>query len=525
MIHITSLSLHGRSQVYRIVTGAMLVTASLWLTVCVNVARANEILIEDDQEILKTYEFICDNKLELAKARVSKLLKTNKNNVHLLSLKAYIETELKDYKQVEIYTTAILKQDPKNIGALARRGYALLNLGKYKEGIADLDKLLIQVPEDYPNLLNRSKAHSLLGHKTEAARDYNLAGKYLLVTDVSLAPNKEILLQRLKEINDCLDETPKAPYLLLARAKCFYRLKKFNSAIKDATAALIADPSVSVKARYQRAKIYLRQGNSPKAISDLTYVISMKPEIADWNFFPMCPGDNKKKKWRRRIVRLPDVYVDRARAYSKEGQYARAIKDCVIALKMDKYNLDAILVRGAAYDASKKYAQAAADYSQAAKLSNNRKDTVYMLTRSLQKLNQVSAGRTDLLVSLTSSLQDQGRHKEALDTVSKLLATHPDDKSLYKAKIRSLIKLKRYWSAVTDADKLVKLDRKDPESYILRGDAELALKEYENAIKDYTSAMKMGGGTRARAKRAIVYKNQGNKTLYEREMSLVKQKR
>lgn len=514
----------------RFASAAPLIITSL--AVCLSMAfmeekavLAGEIYIEDDNEILKTYEFICDGKIKLAHARISKLLQDHKDNIHLLNLKAYIEVDLNNFKQAELDSDKVLQQDPDNVGALARRGYARLNLGKYKEGIADLDKLLEQVPEDYPNLLNRSKAHQLLGHKMEAARDYQLASRYLLVTDVSLSPTKDKLLERLKEINDCIDEDPKDPYLFLARSKCFYRLKRYDNAIADASMALLKDPAVACRARFQRAKIYLRRGNAKKAIEDLTFVIGKKPKIADWNFFAMCPDNPKLKKWRRRIVKLPDVYVERARAYSKEGSYAKAIADCNTALAMDKYNLDALLVRGGAYDAQKKFQDAADDYKTAVRISNNRKDTVYMLTRSLQKLNQVSSGRTDLLVSLTASLQDQGRHQEALNTVTKLLKTNPKDKSLYKAKIRSLLVLKRPWSAVTDADKLIQLDPKDADSYILRAEAETQLKEYKNAVTDLTAAIKVGGGIRARKARAEVYKKQGRNDLYESEMKLMRLKK
>ena len=109
--------------------------------------------------------------------------------------------------------------------------------------------------------------------------------------------------------------------------------------------------------------------------------------------------------------------------------------------------------------------------------------------------------------------------------MTKLLKTNPKDKSLYKAKIRSLLVLKRPWSAVTDADKLIKLDPKDADSYILRAEAETQLKEYKNAITDLTMAMKVGGGIRARKARAEVYKKQGRNDLYESEMKLIRLKK
>ena len=101
------------------------------LAVCISMAimgaragLAGEIYIEDDDEILKTYEFICDGKIKLAHARVSKLLRDHKDNIHLLNLKAYIEVYLNNFKQAELDSDKVLLQDPDNVGALAKIGRA-----------------------------------------------------------------------------------------------------------------------------------------------------------------------------------------------------------------------------------------------------------------------------------------------------------------------------------------------------------------------------------------------------------------
>lgn len=483
---------------------------------------AGDILIEDDPRILRAYELICEKRLVIAKGYVSNLLKKYKNNIHLLNMRGFICVYLDEYKQTLADSSKVLKADPDNLSALARRGFSLLNLGKYKEGINDLNKLLSQVPDDYPNLLNRSKAHNRLGQKKEALRDYNLALKYILITDVSLIANKEGLLKRIEQINDKLDTDSKDPYLFLARAKSFYKLKKFKNAIEDTKSAIAANPAVGSRARYIRAKVYLREGKSDKAIQDLNYIIKERPKIVDWGYFAMCPNDLKAKKWRRKIVRLPDVYVDRARAYSKKGSYDMAVKDCTTSLSLNKNNLNALLVRASAYDAQNKFQKAAIDYKSAVDLSNGRKDTVYMLSRSLQKLNKISSGRTKLLTSLTSSLQDLGQHREALNTLTKLQKTNPNDKTIYKAKIRSLLALGRNWSAVTECDKLISLDKNDSESYLMRADAKIKLKEYNEAIEDCNLALTKGAGVKARKKRAHIYKKQGKTNLYQKELARIR---
>lgn len=511
------------------ITKSLAITGLLITTMLINSssneARAEKIRTANDPFILRCYELICGKRLKLVKGYVTQELKKQKENIHLLDLKTFLDSNLLLFKEVEADCTTMLKLDPENISARSRRAYARFNLHRYEDGIADLNKLIAALPDDYPSLVNRSEAYRILGNNKQSKQDYDEAMKYTLLVDVSLQRNKKSLLKKLELINSALDDSPRNPIYHLARARCFYRLKKFDNAIYDATYAMMSDRNYVARASYIRGKIHLRKGNSQNAINDFTVVISKKPKIVDWNYFNMCPNDPKSNYLRRKIVRLENVYVERARAYSNENQYDKAVLDANKAIELNPFNLNAYIIRATAFEAQGLIKKAVRDFQSSVELSNKRHDTVTMLNRCFNKLHKISDGKTSLIKTLANSLSDKNEHHEALESLKRINQKEEKNKSFYISKIRSLIALKEYQSALGQANLLVTLDKTDWQSYLLRGEIKQRLKNYEGALEDYTASLSNGGGLLTHRKRATIYLKLGNQSLYKKELELIKNRR
>ncbi|MBZ0186902.1 MAG: tetratricopeptide repeat protein [Candidatus Obscuribacterales bacterium] len=497
-------------------------------------AVAGDIYVDDDPQMVRAQELICNDKMTMARAFATKLLRTHPKNIQLLNLRAFIDGYLCKYEESETDLSIILNQDPDNIAALSRRSFARLNLKKYKPAIEDLNKLIELLPDDVPSLSNRGRAYSFLGEKDKAKADFDTGGLFLLNNEVILAPNKEVLQNLLARINAQMTARPKESYLAMTRARCHLKLGKYEKGIEDAGLALTLTKSLtkslSTRVRFIRANLYSRAGQTVKAIDDYSYVIDQSvkgqaPQIVDWDYVPYCPENLSADKWQRRIIKIENVYVNRARLYAKEKNYLQAVDDCTKALKLNKHLVLALEVRAAAYRALGKPDLSLADYQKAVTITNGRQDLILGLAHATQNFDHEASGRTDLILSLSGTLASLNQKDQAISILNELITNAPKDKRLYLARAQAFLKAGNNKEAIKDANKLLTLAPQDPASLRILADCQAALKQYKQAIENYSKAVALGGGANVIEARANTYEKMGNQAKAQRDRALSRQLR
>ncbi|MCA9803830.1 MAG: tetratricopeptide repeat protein [Cyanobacteria bacterium HKST-UBA02] len=480
-------------------------------------AAAGEILVEDDPRLVRAQELVCEGKVSMARAYLTKLLRSSPSNPVLLNMRAFVDGYLDRYKEAEKDLDIVLSKEPDNVTALSRRAYARLSQKRYKEGIADLDRLIAMLPDDVPSLSNRGKAYEFLGQQEKARIDYQRGGLYVLNSEVTLAPDKASLEKLLARITRAMSERPQEGYLAMARARCRLKLKQYREAVRDAGLSIKLDSKLEARSSYLRGICFSRLGDSDNAIKDFSRVLELSPKVVDWDYAAYCPEDRSVDKWIRKVVGPSEVLVQRARVYMKKKDYEKAIADCTRALKIDPILVEALEVRAAAYNAAKKFAPCLADYEKAVEITNSRPDLVFLLTRSLQDFDYESTGRLDLILSLTRTLSSQNRDDQAISILTKLIRGNPKNKSLYSSRARSYLKIGAFDKAMADARRVQEIAPLDPDTLSLLGDCYSGLKQYRQAIDSYTSAFKHGGGAKVIEARARTFEKMGKADLAKKD--------
>lgn len=497
--------------------GKIVALSLLTIALACSPAGAGEILVDDDPRLVRAQELVCEGKIAMARAYLTKLLRSSPSNPVLLNMRAFVDGYLDRYVEAEKDLDIVLSKDPDNLTALSRRAYARLSQKRYKEGIADLDRLIAFLPDDVPSLSNRGKAYEYLGQPEKAKSDFERGGLYVLNSEVTLAPDKAALEKLLARITRAMSERPRDGYLAMARTRCRLKLKQYREAVKDAGLSMKLDSKLEAKSSYLRGLCFSRLGDSDNAIKDFSRVLELSPRVVDWDYAAYCPEDRSVDKWIRKVTGPAEVMVQRARVYMKKKDYEKAIGDCTRALKINPHLVEALEVRAAAYNAAKQFGPCLADYEKAVEITNSRPDLVFLLTRSLQDFDYESTGRLDLILSLTRTLSSQNRDDQAISILSKLIRSNPKNKELYSSRARSYIKTGAFDKAMADARRVQEIDPSGPDTLLLLGDCYSGLKQYRQAVDSYTAAFKRGGGAKVIEARASTFEKMGKPDLARKD--------
>lgn len=209
--------------------------------------------------------------------------------------------------------------------------------------------------------------------------------------------------------------------------------------IEDLGKAISLKPDVALF-YYYRGKLYFEKEQYRKAINDFSKAIELKPDSKDklYSLFVkpfervydvIITENDMHKLW--------EFYSSRARAYEKDGQIEKAIKD----------------------------------YEQCI----------------LVEPDYVSLGS----LFLNSLYEKENRLNEAIRFYSKIISLKPKYAELYANRGHFYAKLKQYAQAIKDYNKAIELEPKNASFYYYRGNVNKGLKKYDNAIKDYTKAIEL----------------------------------
>lgn len=165
------------------------------------------------------------------------------------------------------------------------------------------------------------------------------------------------------------------------------------------------------------------------------------------------------------------ILLDRAAIYMETGKADRAYTDYCQVLDEDKRNKEALLMRAYIYVTRRDYPAARIDYN-----------------RLLEIDSQSYSGR----LGLATLDQKEGKFREALEILSKMIVESPDDPVLYIARADVEREMKHDELALVDLEEAIRLDASSADAYLLRGNIYLSQKKKALAKADLEKAISLG---------------------------------
>lgn len=165
------------------------------------------------------------------------------------------------------------------------------------------------------------------------------------------------------------------------------------------------------------------------------------------------------------------ILLDRAAIYMETGKADRAYTDYCQVLDEDKRNKEALLMRAYIYVTRRDYPAARIDY-----------------TRLLEIDPQNYSGR----LGLATLEQKEGKFREALDILNKMIVESPYDSVLYIARADVEREMKHDELALVDLEEAIRLDTSLVDAYLLRGNIYLSQNKKALAKADFEKAVSLG---------------------------------
>ena len=191
-------------------------------------------------------------------------------------------------------------------------------------------------------------------------------------------------------------------------------------------------------------------------------------------------------------------YIESGKVKYEEGKFQEALKDFNKAIELDPNNVEAYLKRasvksGLIFDDT----DILKDCNKALELDPNNPKA--LINRGIIKVN---------LKKEEDAIDD---FNKALELLNEAIRLDPNNAEFYSDRARTKIGLKQIDEGLEDLNKAIELDPKDSFSYSYRGATKaLYKKEYNEAIEDYNKAFELNSNDfRIYFLRGIAYKDLG----------------
>lgn len=165
------------------------------------------------------------------------------------------------------------------------------------------------------------------------------------------------------------------------------------------------------------------------------------------------------------------ILLNRAALYLELGMQQKAYVDYCQVMDVDKNNVEALSMRAYIYVTRRDFKAARMDYD-----------------RLLELDPQNYSGR----LGLATLEQKEGRHRQALDLLNKLIAENDADAALLVARAGVERDMTHEDLALIDLEQAIRLAPSSPDAYLLRGDIYLAQKKKGLAESDFKKAISLG---------------------------------
>ncbi|QYX30608.1 serine protease [Sphaerospermopsis torques-reginae] len=348
---------------------------------------------------------------------------------------------------------------------------------KYPESIAAYDKALKINPNFAQAWKDRGRLLFTLDKYSEALASFDKA--------IALSPNQFDLyffrgssLSSLNRVSETIEAYTQAikiypdfqlSYLL--RGLCYVFDLHYQQGIDDLTQAIQLDPK-NAQYYYSRGLAYSLFNKHQQAIDDFTQAIQFDPKNAKY-------------------------YSHRGGAYSGLKKYQQGIDDLTKAIQLDPKNAEYYDIRGLKYGSLGDYKKAIEDITEAIRLDD--KSVLYYADRGIAYLGlkDYKQAISDLTETIRRDPKNAPytvgglRYSEFKNNKIIISSYNTQLSIVYANRGGAYSELKEYKQAIDDYTQAIKIDPENAEYYKNRGLAYFQLKDYKQAINDYTQAIKI----------------------------------
>lgn len=352
-----------------------------------------------------------------------------------------------------------------------------------------------------PNLL-LSRAKSAL-----LARDYQLAAKYYktLISENPDIPDYKINLGNLYvkagEDDKALDvfktiekSDSENLIVLMAMAGIYRRKRMFDESVAVLEQALLIgnnSPEDLATINYNLGFTYRQMGNNNEAVNCFENVIEQNPkDVLAYNHLGAIhalQGDQSKaiEAYQRGLKFDPNhpiLHFNIARSYAEIGEFDKALSHYEAALRAKPGWIDAIEEYANLLLKSNKVEEAEETVQNALKLNPddvkmhtsmgnvyNRKSIYDDAEIEFKKALSGDDEYTPALTGLARSLEKQGKHEEAAETINKAQRLNPDDVAVIKQSAHVLLSANFLAAAYEKISRLWEINQNDPQTISLLG--------------------------------------------------------
>ncbi|XP_054827481.1 uncharacterized protein LOC129324317 [Eublepharis macularius] len=425
------------------------------------------------------------------------------------------------YSKAIMNCNEAIKIHPRSVRAHLYRGALKIFNKTYKNAIEDLSKTI-----ELDNICtlayyNRGVCYQQMKDYTNALKDYSIA--------LLLEPNKDIVLKALvnraliyveldqyanslEDFTEATRSKPKDCQLFQALGICYYRLQKYEEAVKSFSTVLKLDP-FSLDAYIGRGNSYMEYGHqagSKQAQKDFLKAIHLNPLCIKAR---LCLGYNLQglgkfqKAWHQFSAA---IYIDpkchvaydgRAIVCLQMGDTFAAFQDITTALKVTT-SAELLTNRGVINQFMGYLSCAMKDYQQAITVDPNyalayfNAANIYFLNKQFSQANDYYSKALTLDAKNESAFLNRAitntllkNFEEAKADFEKAICLSPFSAAIYYNKANLYNTLKQYEQAEEDVSKALSIQSYDPLMYKLRADIRGKLGFIKEAIADYKKAI------------------------------------
>ena len=424
--------------------------------------------------------------------------------------------ELADYMAAVTQLTAILKENPSYQRALLLRGKCYAKVRNYPLAIEDLEAYLRLNSADSFARVELAQVF-LATHQIDRAsiefekviRDNQTSFEaYLGLSKIFL--EKERLDIAMSECDKAIAIDSRRPEAFAVRAQIYLKLCDFARSVDAYSRAAKITTDIESKASYLylRGAVYYEMGQFDLAVKDfrrsnqlrpnhagalvwnaaassrlgrwsdandsLAQAMAIRPEAApQYRQLGQRIAKKAVKHFSNQIQRGNDgrrVYRDRAVAYQFLQLYGAAIEDLTTALEREPNDADLLVKRGQVFAVTDNHEAAQDDFGKAIRLDRRNHWARFCRAQSLYARGDHEKARRDVQKAIRICGMFPQYHKFLAEILANLGQTDQVVRCLNRATL---------------------LDSTDASSFRARGDAQVTLKNWLDAVNDYTRAMEL----------------------------------
>ena len=320
--------------------------------------------------------------------------------------------------------------------------------------------------------------------------------------------------EAIAQIQAVLDQDPQNAAALLTRGKAEFTQGNYDQALETFAQSIELDGS-SAEAFDERGNTYYEKGLYDEAIADYRKAISVDPTYGqayvDWSAINVLRGNTQEAIANLDLAvenspNLISAYVNRGSRYAEMGDRTKAAQDWKKAASLSPQTAQDYASRAYAKSRLNQKDAAINDYNQALVINPNFPrgyiGRAYILyergekEQALDNLEKALAINPNSVVALILkgeilAYQTNPDWPGAIEAYSTALAVNPNDPDVLNNRCSAYVATQQLDLALADCDRGLQIQPNDASIYLTRGNIRLNKNNFEDAVQDYSRAIKI----------------------------------